>query len=134
MRHFDLTPTDAVDKTIGARMVDAGALALITADGTWLAVPKPATLAAATMELDSSRLDVALADLPTASVVYQHGWRQCSDAVTASEASAAVLLRPATVSQIAAVSHGGERMPPKTTFFWPKPRTGVVYRRLDAER
>jgi uncharacterized protein (DUF1015 family) len=39
-------------------------------------------------------------------------------------------LRPATVEQIAAVSHGGERMPPKTTFFWPKPRTGVVFRPL----
>jgi uncharacterized protein (DUF1015 family) len=129
-RHFTLTPADAVDATIGQRMVDAGALALITADGTWLAAPTPATLAAATMELDSSRLDVALADLTNATVVYQHGWRECAEAVAAGEAVAAVLLRPATVEQIAAVSHGGERMPPKTTFFWPKPRTGVVYRRL----
>ena len=62
--------------------------------------------------------------------MYQHGWSECSDAVAAGEATAAVLLRPATVAQIAAVSHGGERMPPKTTFFWPKPRTGMVFRRL----
>ena len=32
------------------------------------------------------------------------------------------------VAQIAAIAHGGDRMPPKTTFFWPKPRTGFVFR------
>lgn len=132
-RHFSLTPTDAVDKGIGERMVNAGSLAVITADGTWLAEPSDATLAMATMELDSSRLDVALEDLPDATVVYQHGWKECSEAVAAGEATVAVLLRPATIPQIAAVCHGGERMPPKTTFFWPKPRTGVVFRRLNAE-
>ncbi len=129
-KHFTLTETGHIDATIGQRMVDAGALAVVAADRVWLAVPTPETLKTATMELDSSRLDVALTDLPDATVVYQHGWRECADAVTAGEAVTAVLLRPATVEQIAAVSHGGERMPPKTTFFWPKPRTGVVYRRL----
>ena len=24
-----------------------------------------------------------------------------------------------------------DRMPPKTTFFWPKPRTGIVFRSLE---
>jgi uncharacterized protein (DUF1015 family) len=129
-RHFDLTTIDAVDASIGQRMVDAESLAVITADSAWLARPTPATSAAATMDLDSSRLDIALADLPDATVVYQHGWRECSDAVASGEATVAVLLRPATVSQIAAVSHGGDRMPPKTTFFWPKPRTGMVFRPL----
>jgi uncharacterized protein (DUF1015 family) len=129
-QHFTLTETGAIDKTIGQRMVDAGALAVVTADGVLLAVPSGQTSAAATMDLDSSRLDVALADLPAATVVYQHGWHECTEAVTAGEATVAVLLRPATVPQIAAVGHGGDRMPPKTTFFWPKPRTGIVYRRL----
>jgi uncharacterized protein (DUF1015 family) len=41
-----------------------------------------------------------------------------------------VLLRPATIAQIAATGRGGERMPPKTTFFWPKVRTGLVFRQL----
>jgi uncharacterized protein (DUF1015 family) len=132
-RHFVLTPTDAVDKGIGERMVAAGALTLITGEGTWLAVPTGVTIESATMDLDSSRLDVALAELPDATVVYQHGWHECAEAVANGDATAAVLLRPATVEQIAAVSHGGDRMPPKTTFFWPKPRTGVVFRRLAAE-
>ena len=42
-----------------------------------------------------------------------------------------MLLRPATVEQIIDIAHGGELMPPKTTFFWPKPRTGQVFRLLD---
>jgi uncharacterized protein (DUF1015 family) len=41
-----------------------------------------------------------------------------------------VLLRPATVAQIEHTAHGGERMPPKTTFFHPKPPTGLVFRAL----
>jgi uncharacterized protein (DUF1015 family) len=45
-------------------------------------------------------------------------------------AQAGVLLRPATVAQIEATAHGGERMPPKTTFFHPKPKTGLVFRAL----
>jgi len=49
-------------------------------------------------------------------------WRSVIDQLEAS--------KPATVAQIAAVSHGGDRMPPKTTFFWPKPRTGIVFRPL----
>jgi uncharacterized protein (DUF1015 family) len=129
-RHFTLTPTNPSSGDIGTRMTDAGALAVVTADGVWLASPNEATVSAAAMDLDSSRLDVALAELPDATVVFQHGWRECGDAVAKGLADVAVLLRPATVDQIAAVSHGGERMPPKTTFFWPKPRTGMVYRRL----
>ncbi len=129
-RHFVLTDTSAPDAGIGERMLAAEALTLITADGTWLAQPTGVTLESATMALDSSRLDLALLEMPDATVVYQHGWRECAGAVAAGEAVAAVLLRPATVEQIAEVSHGGERMPPKTTFFWPKPRTGMVFRRL----
>ena len=41
-----------------------------------------------------------------------------------------VLLPPVGVPEITAVAEGGERMPPKTTFFWPKPRTGIVFRSL----
>ena len=82
-------------------------------------------------DLDSSRLDVALAALPAHELTFQHGWDRVTDFVTTGDADAAVLLRPATVEQIAAISHGGERMPPKTTFFYPKPATGLVFRSLD---
>ena len=46
------------------------------------------------------------------------------------EAQAGVLLRPVSVSQIAAAAAAGRRLPEKTTFFAPKPRTGLVFRNL----
>ncbi len=127
---FDLTPTGPADRTITSRMDQAGALALLTSAGAWLARPRPNVVAAATHDLDSSRLDVALRAMPSHSLSYQHGWDDCAAAVATGQADAAVLLRPATVEQIAAISAGGVRMPPKTTFFWPKPRTGMVIREL----
>jgi hypothetical protein len=111
-------------------MAEAGALAVLTAAGAWLARPLPALAEKAAHDLDSSRLDVALAGLPPHRVVFQHGWDNAAAAVATGQADAAVLLRPATVDQIGAVSRGQRRMPAKTTFFWPKPRTGLVVREL----
>lgn len=128
---FEPFETGPVDETITPRMADAGSLALVTDTGVWLLRPRPATVAAAEHDLDSSRLDVALAGLPAHEVTFQHGWDLCADAVRKGDAQAAILLRPATIGQIAAIGHGGDRMPPKTTFFYPKPATGLVFRSLD---
>lgn len=45
---------------------------------------------------------------------------------------ALVLLRPPTVPQVVAVAQAGERMPPKSTWFWPKPRAGLLMRDITA--
>ena len=123
---FDAT----ADENIATRMADAGALALVTAKGAWLLKPRPDTDAAAEHDLDSSRLDVALATRADIDVTYQHGVANVLDAVTSGRAQAGVLLRPATVQQIAAAGHARVRMPEKTTFFSPKLRTGMVFRRV----
>jgi uncharacterized protein (DUF1015 family) len=127
---FELVPTTPADRTITSRMAEEGALAVVTPGGTWLARPRPAVTAAATHDLDSSRLDLVLAALPSHQLVFQPGWDHAAAAVASGEADAAILLRPVTVDQIGAVSHGGVRMPAKTTYFWPKPRTGMVVREL----
>ena len=127
-RYFALAETGPPGPDLPARMDEAGALALSTSGGTWLLRPTPATEAAAEHELDSSRLDVALASLPPHHLAYQHGVAATAGEVTAGRAQAAVFLRPASVSQIAEVGRGAARMPPKTTFFTPKPRTGMVFR------
>jgi len=44
---------------------------------------------------------------------------------------ASILLRPVSVQQIDTVAEAGLRMPQKTTFFQPKPLTGLVFRSLD---
>jgi uncharacterized protein (DUF1015 family) len=107
--------------------VAPGNLGLVTASGAYRLRPL-----ADDGTLDTVRLDEALAGLPAHEVAYQHGVSNVLDAVASGRAQAGVLLRPVTVAQIAAVADEGDRMPPKTTFFWPKPRTGVVFRSLTA--
>jgi hypothetical protein len=120
-------PPEGVPVT--AAMVDQGCLVLVLPDREVLLRPRPDALGEA-RDLDSSRLDVGLAALPPHDLRFQHGADHIRAAVASGQAQAGVLLRPATVAQIEATAHGGERMPPKTTFFWPKPKTGLVFRSL----
>ena len=53
------------------------------------------------------------------------------DAVRAGEAVAAYLLPPTTPERIRAVIERGDRLPQKSTYFWPKPRTGMIMLPVD---
>jgi uncharacterized protein (DUF1015 family) len=128
-RHFDLQAGPADPIALRDAMDAEGALGLITQGGSWLL--RPELLQAADDDLDSSRLAYVLADLGIDDVRYQHGATLARDAVESGEADAAVLLRPVSIRQIARTAHGGRLMPPKSTFFHPKPRTGMVFRELD---
>ncbi|WP_157965374.1 DUF1015 family protein [Euzebya rosea] len=78
---------------------------------------------------------------PVMDVVDDRAIAEVDAAVTALSAPAAadgtappdalVLLSPPTVGQVLEVARSGLRMPAKTTWFWPKPRAGLVMRRLD---
>ncbi len=46
--------------------------------------------------------------------------------VRSGEAVAAWFLPPTTPERIRSVAQAGERLPQKSTYFWPKPRTGMV--------
>jgi uncharacterized protein (DUF1015 family) len=117
------------DVPVTTAMDQAGALCVVGPAGEMLIRPRPDALAEA-RDLDSARLDVALAALPAHELTFQHGPDNVRRAVAGGQAQAGVLLRPATVAQIEATAHGGERMPPKTTFFHPKLKTGLVFRSL----
>jgi uncharacterized protein (DUF1015 family) len=129
---FELRPGAADPVALQQEMSAAGALGLVLEHGTNLLVPRDAELGTTEDDLDSVRLARALEAIGGVEVVYQHGAREAVRAVEEGRASAAVLLRPVPVHQIRAVAHGGQRMPPKTTFFYPKLRTGLVFRELDA--
>jgi uncharacterized protein (DUF1015 family) len=47
------------------------------------------------------------------------------------QADAALFLPPTTAARIRSVIDRRETLPQKSTFFWPKPRTGMVIRPLD---
>ncbi len=52
-------------------------------------------------------------------------------AVRSGKASAAFLLPPTRVERLWTVIRAGAELPQKSTYFWPKPRTGMVIRPLD---
>jgi uncharacterized protein (DUF1015 family) len=107
------------------RMSTEGAMALVMGDQVWLLRPRPPT-----DDPDAIVLDAALATLPDHQLDFHQSAEVVVDMVTAGKAQAAVLVRPVAVSQIAAAARAGRRMPAKTTFFAPKPRTGLVFRRI----
>lgn len=128
-KSFEIHDAGEVDETITRRMRDAGALCLVLADRACLLVPRPEAMAGV-RDLDTSRLDRALESLPAHELAFQHGVDNVVERVRSGAAQAGVLLRPVPVAQIAAVAEGGERMPPKSTYFHPKPSTGGVFRPL----
>jgi uncharacterized protein (DUF1015 family) len=64
-------------------------------------------------------------------LTHRHSVAEATDALRDGTAQAALLLRPVTVEQISEWAAERKRMTPKTTYFSPKPRTGMVFRSLD---
>jgi uncharacterized protein (DUF1015 family) len=124
------------------RMHVEGGLGVVDGAGLALAIPRPeaadaalAALAEPVRHVDASVFEElivpVLATLGSPGIVYRHDAVEVAALVDKGAADAAVLLRPADVEQIRAAALAGDRMPQKTTFFHPKPRTGLVFRSLD---
>lgn len=69
--------------------------------------------------------------LPDATWQYRHDAHGVAALVDKRVATAAILCSPVSVALTRAAAVDRVRMPQKTTFFWPKPRTGMVFRTLD---
>ena len=124
------------------RMREAAAMALVDHAGVALVTPKPGALAEdlhreeseLVHEVDAARFEAGVApalEAAGATVVYRHDHAAVAEQVRKGLAEAAMLLRPVDAPTIRAVAEAGERMPQKTTFFHPKPSTGLVFRSLD---
>lgn len=127
--YCDLEPVDTVNTNLAFELAALGAMALITPGGAWLARPRPDAFPAE-ITLDSERVSLML-EPAQPELQFHHDVQTVADAVAVGDGVAGVLLRPATVAQIRKVAETHTRMPAKTTFFWPKPRTGMVLRPLD---
>jgi len=125
--HFEPVPAGPDASALADRMASEGTLGLVLPDRAWLLRPRRPDPDRA----DSELLEPALAALPPHSLDFQHSRETVTKAVTAGEAQAGVLLRPVAMGHIAAAAAAGRRLPEKTTFFSPKPRTGIVFRRLE---
>jgi uncharacterized protein (DUF1015 family) len=120
-------------ESLSARMADAGALALVLPDQAWLLRPRETSRPGVELDLersDADRFAEAAAALPRHDLAYQHGAGNVVAMVEKGEAQAGVLLRPVSVAQMASAARAAHRLPEKTTFFYPKPATGLVFRRV----
>ncbi|MHB8264291.1 MAG: DUF1015 family protein [Acidimicrobiales bacterium] len=131
--YFQLEDIGPLDRATAMNAVMDGRMAIVSRDGMWELVRRDKD-----EEVDSSLVSKAISALATSlgsrdgiDMSYVSDADQAVQAVEREEAGLAVLMRPVTVAQIADYAHRKKRMPPKSTYFWPKPRTGMVFRSLD---
>jgi uncharacterized protein (DUF1015 family) len=128
---FDVVRAGAADeRTLGA-LSDSNSMALVTGGVAYLLLPHPELDDEVGNDLDSSLIATVLGRLPAHEVTHRHTVAEAMEALRHGEGQAAFLLRPVTVKQIDEWANERRRMPPKTTYFTPKPRTGMVFRSLD---
>ena len=127
---FDLADAGGVTTSAVAEAIERGALCLVRPDGigTWL-TPR-ADAFTGMRQLDGAYLEHALAGAANIEVEYQHGVQHVLDRLAAGQAEAAVLVRPTSIDEIRRTATEHVLMPPKSTFFTPKLRTGLVIRPL----
>ena len=115
---------EAVDR-LGLVPRDRPAFVLLRSGGTTLVEgePEPGPLAA---------LDTAVIDrLPLAGVRFTPSVAEAEHEVASGRAEAAFLVRPPTIEQVEAVALAGEKMPEKSTYFFPKLTSGLLFSPFD---
>lgn len=112
------------------------AICLLRPDGSTTLFTEKTEKFSEVRALDSARLEhaitTALGSLDAAGILYQHGTHEVLDALKAGNAQCAVLIRPVSLAEIRRTADEGLLMPPKSTFFTPKLRTGLAMRPLTA--
>ena len=127
-RSFELVPTERPSDADLADLHKQGLLILVSRDAAWQMQPRPRRFDGV-RPLDGGWLETALADVQL-TVSYQHGLAETLQEVDGGRASAAVLIRPVSVAEIERTAREGLLMPPKSTFFTPKLKTGFVIRSM----
>lgn len=130
-QRFDLSSAPAPSAELLAEMVALGRLALLAPNGDvfWL-TPKPGAFDHL-RDLDSLWLEETLSPLDGVTLTYQHGLDEVVHELGSGKFTAAILIRPTSIEEIRRTALEGLLMPPKSTFFSPKLRSGLVVRPLD---
>lgn len=128
--HYDASDAGVVGPDTIAEMDTRGCLCLVSPDGTGKYLSPRSETFADIRDMDSARLEHALRNT-THDVSYQHGVTEVVRKLSEGAGRSAVLIRPVSLTEIRRTADTGELMPPKSTFFTPKLRTGMVLRSLD---
>lgn len=128
--HYDTSDAGLVGPHTISEMDSRGSLCLVTPDGNGTFLTPRSDTFVGVREMDSARLEHALRNTEH-SVTYQHGVTEVVNKLAAGIAASAVLIRPVSLAEIRRTADTGELMPPKSTFFTPKLRTGMVMRDLN---
>ena len=126
---FTINDADPVGPTTLTQMNERAALCLVAKTGRTHWLTPIAEKFAGVRNLDSAYLEHALSSVQH-EVRYQHGVSEVQHELQTSDATAAILIRPVSVAEIQRTANEGLLMPPKSTFFTPKLRTGFVLREM----
>ena len=129
-KFFIISELGAIDASIIGKMQTDQHLTLIGPNSEACSLKPISEIFDGVRNLDSAMLEHALKDLPH-KVEYQHGFAEVSARLKSESFSAAVLIRPVSVAEIQRTATEQVLMPPKSTFFTPKLRTGAVIRQLN---
>jgi len=126
---FTINDADSVGPTTLSQMNERGSLCLVAKTGRTHWLTPIAERFTDVRNLDSAYLEHALSSVQH-EVRYQHGVTEVQHELQTSDATAAILIRPVSVAEIQRTANEGLLMPPKSTFFSPKLRTGFVLREM----
>jgi len=138
----DGSDPEALAAELAVRRGRGRSYALLGNDGAWWLTVADKAVEADAMPADRSPtwrdLDVAVLErlvlgklLGGARAGYVHTATEVAGLLARGEAASGLLLAPPPFEAVRAVAEAHESMPSKSTFFVPKPRSGVVIRPLD---
>jgi uncharacterized protein (DUF1015 family) len=144
---FDARPAASpaeAERLLGGLPEQAVAFGLYSGGRSWLLVARDPAGLAAEAGRDRRMLDVEVLHGPVLSkrlgvsdfegrVSYESDLAAAMAAVDQGAAASVLILRPARFGAVATIAAGGETLPQKTTFFYPKPRDGLVLRPLEVD-
>lgn len=128
-KFFDISDLPTLTPSIIAKMSQDNHLTCVAPNGQAKSLKPKSEMFTGVRNLDSVFLEHALADIEK-SVSYQHGFSEVTAQLKTGKYTAAILIRPVSVSEIQRTAAEGLLMPPKSTFFTPKLQTGLVIRPL----
>ena len=124
------TPQQGAARFVAFTATEAWRLTLADADAARAAMPDDRS--DAWRALDVSLLHALVFERLLEGVTprFVHAASEAHDLIASGEASMAFLLAPMPFDAVRAVAEAGDAMPQKSTYFIPKPKTGVLFRPL----